>query len=129
MLSEEEVADIEAEAKEKEVASIVSYLKREIGNKITAYIAGLDSKTLNKLIGWSIGVENPTKVEEMRLRYAYHAIKLVILFYSKETAKTFLFGRNQFLDDEAPAEIVRNGRNKKDLQEVVSAAKGFIWPA
>lgn len=48
--------------------------------------------------------------------------------YGPDTAASWLFGCNHLLDDQAPAQILREGNNEQMLRLVPSAAWAFVWP-
>ncbi len=127
MLSEEEIEEIAAEARGKDIAAVICYLKRELEEKLVAYMAGLKKKDINKLDAWSIGSGGPDELREARLRTAYHVVKLLSSYYRSASVYAWLMGTNSFLDGKAPAYALRHGKLEKDFESAVNAAKSFIW--
>lgn len=101
----------------------VRYLRRNLGEKMTAYVCGLrDSQPVNS---WLRG-KRPQIQTEMRVRYAYQAVMLVGVGFGKETAQAWLWGKNQGLKGRAPAQVLRRAATVAELEAVVSAAKSFV---
>lgn len=98
---------------------LIKYLNRHIGKKAVKYVSDLQK--------WNSVADIGKSVEsEMRLRYAHSALVLVIEAYGAETAKSWLFGSNGYLDDGAPAWVLRHAKSAEDLRAVVAAARSFV---
>jgi hypothetical protein len=118
---------LDVEALERTVAratvpEIVEYLQEHLGASAVAYLAGV--KDTQMVRRWREGVE-PQAAAKRRLRYAYHAARLVIDSFGDETADAWFFGSNTRLDDEAPARVLRLAHSVDDLRLIVPAAKAF----
>jgi hypothetical protein len=114
---------VERDATTLEISDVASYLQDQIGQKMTAYLAGV---TDAKMVGrWASTEHAPRDDVKLRLRHGYQAVRLLVEAYSAETAKAWLFGANTRLDDEAPAYILRHARGYDDLRFVVPAARAF----
>jgi hypothetical protein len=118
---------IEREATTLDISRIAGYLQAHLGQKITAYLAGIGNA---KTVGlWISSGAAPRDLPKTRLRYAYHASRLLIEAYDDETAKAWFFGSNTLLDDEAPAYVLRHGSTPDDLRLVIPAARTFVQAA
>lgn len=127
VLSPEHVEEIEAERSSLSVAEIARYLQEQLGQKMAAYVAGVNDA---RMVGrWSAGKHQPQPDVDMRLRHAYQTVRLLVDAYSAETAKAWLFGSNSRLDDEAPAYVLRHAKSWEDLGPVVPVARGFAGAA
>jgi hypothetical protein len=102
---------------------VMRYLESNLGVKLVAYCSGLKTKRPVRL--WRKR-KKPRIETEMRVRYTYRAILFVIEAFGSDTAKSWLFGRNQNLNDHAPAWVLRHGKKIEDLKSVVDAAKKFV---
>jgi hypothetical protein len=115
---------VEREATTLGIPKIAGYLQGQLGQKITAYLSGLDNA---KTVGlWISGNVEPRDLPKTRLRYAYQAARLLIEAYDAETAKAWFFGSNTLLDDEAPAYVLRHARTPDDLRLVIPAARNLV---
>ena len=64
------------EATRLDVAEIATYLQLQLGQKLTAYLAGV---TDPKMVGrWAAGKARPRDEREMRLRDAFKATKMLV---------------------------------------------------
>lgn len=123
MLTVDKLEEIQLETTGTPVAEIVSYLQENLGQKITAYISGLNEpKEVGK---WIRHVVKPRFLAEMRLRYAYQATRMIVEAYGKDTAKSWFFGTNTRLNDEAPAYILRHANSIEDLRDIIPVSRAF----
>jgi hypothetical protein len=121
------VEQIEREATTSKLPKIADFLQNQIGQKLTAYVAGL---TDPKAVGsWIRGENDPRQPADMRLRYAYQVVRMLTEAYDAETAKAWLFGSNTRLNDEAPAYLLRNAKAVDDLRQLVPTARAFAGSA
>lgn len=105
-------------------AQLAEYLQAKLSQQAVAYLTGINSP---KLVGsWIRKGITPGHNSQMRLRYAYQAVDPIIRAYGKDTAMAWLFGSNTFLDDEAPAYILRYAESPEELTPVIKAAKSFV---
>lgn len=115
---------VEQEAITMEISGIAKYLQEHLGQKVTAYLSGLDNA---KTVGLWINEESePRDPAKTRLRYAYQAARLLVQAYADETAKAWFFGCNSLLDDEAPAYVLRHGTTPDDFRLIVPAARSIL---
>lgn len=93
-------------------------LQEVLGQKLTAFIGGVkDPKATGK---WAQG-RQPHPDTEQRLRAARQILEVLLESDSPQTARVWFIGMNPHLDDDAPANAIRDGRFK----EVIAAARTF----
>lgn len=115
-------AKIENEATTASIAEIARYLQEHLGQKLTAFLAGVrDPKMVGK---WARGTE-PRDASAMRLRAAFQAARMLVVAYGDRSAKAWFLGSNTGLDDEAPACVLRHARDPDDLRLLVPTARAF----
>jgi hypothetical protein len=106
------------------IREVAAYLQEHLGQKMTAYLSGLDHA---KTVGlWVAGKSEPRDLASTRLRYAYQATRLLSESYGDETARAWFFGSNTYLDDEAPAYLLRHATSLEDLRQIIPAARAFV---
>jgi hypothetical protein len=125
--SEEEAAEVvEASPGAEDAAQIVCYLLKHLGDGVTAYLAGLEPEN-KELVGlWASAEALPNAVELGRLRSTFYITRLILEVYDGETVQAWLFGMNQWLDDEAPAYVLRHGSQPEVWKPVEEAALAFM---
>jgi predicted exporter len=103
------------------VSDIADFLQDLLGRRLVAYVAGVkDAKTVSR---WAKGEVGEARWEsERRLRAAYEIAQLLVRFDSSRVVKAWFIGLNPQLDDESPAEAIREGR----LKEAMNAARAFV---
>src|SRR3954465_15215902 len=105
------------------IDEIARYLQRQLGQKLTAYLAGV---TDPKMVGrWAAGKAQPRDEREMRLRDAFKATRMLVEAFGAQTAKAWWVGSNTRLDDRAPAAVVRHAADPEAMRFVVPAARAF----
>jgi hypothetical protein len=110
------------QAMEKPISEIARFLQEILSRRLTAYIVGVkEGKTVSR---WATGeiTEIRDHEVEQRLRAAYEITSLLAMHGNTVTAKAWFIGINPQLNDEAPAEVLRQGRYK----EVYGAARAFV---
>ena len=109
------------EAVEASVSDVADFLQDLLGRRLVAYVVGVkDAKTVSR---WAKGEVGEARWEsERRLRAAYEIAQLLVRFDSSRVVKAWFIGLNPQLDDESPAEAIREGR----LKEAMSAARAFV---
>lgn len=109
------------EAVRDSLGDVAAFLQQVLGLRLVAYVAGVkDAKTVS---GWARGEVGEARLEsERRLRAAYEISQLLVRFDSPKVVKAWFIGLNPLLDDESPAEAIREGR----LKEAMGAAKAFV---
>ena len=123
ILDEVKLEKIDREAATTPLHKVVEFLRDNLGQKFTAYISGLNDP---KEVGaWIKKAVNPRPPADMRLRYAYRVVRMILQAYGSETAKVWLFGTNSRLRDEAPALLLRHAKIPDDLKDIVPVARAF----
>jgi hypothetical protein len=105
------------------IQEIIAYLQEHLGQRMTAYIAGV--KDPKMVARWIARHNQPRDESQMRMREGYQATRLLVDAYGDETAKAWLFGSNAELDSHAPAFLLRQARDWEDLRSIVPAARSF----
>jgi hypothetical protein len=106
---------------ESSVADIAAFLQDALGQKLVAYMVGVeDPKTIGR---WASEKRVPQDVEvEKRLREAHQIFRLLMTKESPHTVRAWFVGMNPQLDDESPAAAIREGRSR----DVLVAARAFL---
>ena len=107
----------------KDLAQIAGYVKQHLGYRTTAYLTGVDDAELVHC--WTEGTALPEELPAQRLRSAFEATRHLVEAYDAQTARSWFMGMNPGFDDEAPARVLRHGRNPGAWEEVVLAAREF----
>jgi hypothetical protein len=104
---------------EHSIADIAKVLQEHLGQRLTAHMARLaDPKAIGQI---AAGKRTPRDAPEKRLRAAYNVLTLLLDEESAFSARAWFIGMNPQLDDEAPADVIREGR----LRDVVAAARSY----
>ena len=101
---------------------VASSLEAVLGQPLTAYIAGVrEGKTVHR---WATGAITSTRdvAAEQRLRAAYQVSRTLLLHDAPPTVRAWFMGMNPELDDEAPADVIRQGRFKDALDAALTFA-------
>lgn len=109
------------EAVGSSLGDVANFLQEVLGRRLVAYVAGVkDPKTVSR---WAKGEVGEARWEsERRLRVAYEISQLLVRFDSPRVVKAWFIGPNPQLDDESPAEAIREDR----LKEAMGAARAFV---
>jgi predicted exporter len=109
------------EAVRASLSDVADFSQDLLGRRLVAYVAGVkDAKTVSR---WAKGEVGEARWEsERRLRAAYEIAQLLVRFDSSRVVKAWFIGLNPQLDDESPAEAIREGR----LKEAMNAARAFV---
>jgi len=103
-----------------EIKDIARYLQEALGQKLVAHMAGVaDPKRVGR---WAQGTQAPRGEAERRLRAAFQIFHLILTQDSVHIARAWFIGMNPQLEDDSPAEVIRDGR----LKEALAAAKAFV---
>ncbi|HEV7508423.1 MAG TPA: hypothetical protein VGS07_26310 [Thermoanaerobaculia bacterium] len=120
----EGTSQIERQAVTSDISQVASYLQQHLGQKVTAYLSGIND---SKLVGqWAAGRVQPRPAPTHRLRTAYQAARYLVDAYDNETAQAWFFGTNSKLGGRAPAFALREGEDPGVWSSVVSVAKAFV---
>ena len=124
VLTAPEAERLDREASTLAVSEIAAYLQDRLGQRMTAFLAGLaDAKQVGRYARED-GPE-PRAAVERRLRHGYKIVRMISEAYDAETAKAWLFGTNTLLDDEAPIEVLRAADEPEQFTAVIRAARGL----
>lgn len=105
------------------IPEIAAFLQEHLGQRITAYLSGLDdTKTVGR---WIRSQAAPHERSVFRLREAYQAARLLIEAYDDETARSWFFGTNALVG-RAPAAVLRTATEPEETTPVVQAAQAFV---
>ena len=99
--------------------SVVSYLRKELGERLTAVIGGVKDASIVR--AWATGAATPDPATEQALRAAYEVTRMLLDVDSAETVRLWFGGMNPELDDQAPALIIA-----EDPDAVLGAARSFV---
>ena len=103
-----------------DVTEIARFLQENLGQRLTALLAGLnDPKGVGR---WVSGKNHPQPSMEARLQCGYQVFHLVQSVESPHTVRAWFIGMNPQLDDASPAEAIAEDR----FREVMAAARAFV---
>jgi len=103
-----------------EMKDVARYLQEALGQKLVAYMAGVsDPKRVGR---WANGTQAPRDDPERRLRAAFQIFHLLLAEESAHVIRAWFIGMNPQLEDDSPAEAIRDGR----LKEALGAARAFV---
>jgi hypothetical protein len=123
MLTKERTLEVEREATTLEIGAIAEQLQANLGQVLTAHLAGLsDTRQIGRI---GRGEHRPQQFTARRLREGYKAVSMIAELYDWETAKAWLFGTNTRLDDQAPVEVLGSATTDEQFTDVARAAKQF----
>jgi hypothetical protein len=94
-----------------------------LGVKLVAYIGGV--KSTRQVSIWADGSGEPGAADQERLRHAFHAAALLRERYDAVTVQSWFKGINPTLNDEAPAQVLREGQPTVGPRSVIAAARAF----
>lgn len=112
------VADAHRRTVVSEIADVARFLEEMIGRSLVAYITESDVKTVAR---WVKGENRPYPETEKRLRDTYQIIGVLQTTDSAHVVRAWMIGMNPQLDDEAPAEAIRQGNSR----DVLAAARAY----
>lgn len=99
-------------------ADIARFLQDTLGSKLTAYILGLkDPKMVGK---WADGAK-PADDREKLLRDTHTIFQTILQSEDEYVARAWFIGMNPNLDDEAPADVLKEGK----VKDVLAAARAY----
>lgn len=104
---------------------LTAHLRDILGVRLVAYLGGV--KSARQVSLWADGGGTPGEPDQARLRHAYHAAALLRESYDPITVQSWFRGINPSLNDEAPAQVLRDGDPISGPRAVISAAKAFAY--
>lgn len=118
------VEQLERQAAVLPVADVAGYLQDALGQRMSAYLAGLKD---TRQVGRYRRPDGPapTPQVERRLREGYKVVHMIADCYDEATARNWLFGTNTRLDDQAPIGVLRGAKDPEDFVIVARAARQF----
>lgn len=103
-----------------EIKDVARYLQEALGQRLVAFMAEVsDSKQVGR---WAQGTQAPREEAERRLRAAFQIFHFLLAEESPHVIRAWFIGMNPQLDDDSPAEAIRDGR----LKEALAAARAFV---
>ena len=102
------------------IADIARFLQENLGQRLVAFLADVaDPKTVGK---WASSQQKPRHEAELRLRAAFQIFHLLQNEESPHTVRAWFIGMNPQLDDESPAQAIREDR----VRDALVAAKAYV---
>ncbi len=106
-------------------AELIVQLREMIGVRLVAYIGGVEAA--RSVTSWADDAGEPGEVDRERLRHAFYAAALLCEWYDTSTVQSWFTSLNPALNDQAPAQLLREGDPLKDARDVSAAAKSFAY--
>ncbi len=107
-------------------SELVSHLRDILGVRLVAYIGGV--KSARQVTTWADAAGEPGEADQTRLRHAFHAASLLRERYDTTTVQSWFKGINPTLNDEAPAQLLRESEDlNATARSVIAAAKAFAY--
>ena len=97
---------------------LVAALNEKLGVSIVAFMVDRDASTVRR---WAQGATSMPLESNRALRVVYQVFKLLESVESDHTIRAWFIGMNPQLDDQSPAEAVRDG----SYRDVMEAARVF----
>lgn len=105
-------------------AEIVDDLRKALGAKLVAYIAGVsETRTVR---AWAEATRRPTSSTEERLRMVHRLVTLIGKSEGERVVPTWFQGMNPHLGDRSPARVLQEDRFEDAGPRVLAAATAFI---
>ncbi len=101
------------------ISEVVKLLQDGLGTKLVAHLAKVSDP--KAVADWANGSRPPRGAAEARLRTALQVFRLLQEADSSHVARAWFIGLNPQLEDEAPANALREDR----LKDVLAAARAF----
>lgn len=112
--------DAHRKSVEFEISDVARFLQETLGQKLVAYMTNVsDAKTVGK---WAKGENVPRAEVQNQLRAAFQVFHLLQSEENPHTVRAWFVGMNPQLDDESPADAIREGK----LKDVVVAARAYL---
>lgn len=106
------------------VPEIVDDLRRALGAKLVAYLAGVaETRTVRE---WAEAGRRPAPTTEARLRLAHRIVTLIGQSEGDAIVPTWFQGMNPQLDDRSPARVLREDDFDTAGARVLAAANAFV---
>ena len=102
--------------------NLVKHVAAIIGRKLTAYIAGVDVRAVDR---WIAGRGSYGEAEE-RLRFAYQIVATLAEYDPATVVQSWLTGINPELNDRTPIRLLREENLEVVGPELLGAVRAFI---
>lgn len=107
------------------ISEVAGYLQDQLGQRITAHLAGLrDAKQVGRYR--KPDGPAPNQTTDLRLREGYKIVRMIVESFDEKTARAWLFGTNTRLDDEAPIDVLRRAEDPAQFAAVRAAARQLV---
>lgn len=108
-----------------DVSEVVSELARHLGLALVAEIAGVsETRAVRE---WQSGERAPRSAElDTKLRLALRIVYMLEAYDSDAVIRSWFTGLNPRLEDNAPADVLREGTLPESGRDVLNAARAFI---
>lgn len=103
---------------ETPIDQIVTVLEEVFGRALLAHMAAVNVRSVSQ---WRDG-RTPREQSQRRLGTIYQVLQLLLQANGEHTARAWFIGLNPQLDDQAPADAIRDGL----LRETLGAARAFV---
>lgn len=106
------------------VPQIVDDLRRALGAKLVAYIAGVtETRTVRE---WAEAGRRPSPMAVERLRLTHRVVTLIGQSEGEAVVPTWFQGMNPHLGDRSPARVLREDSFDDAGPRVLAAANAFV---
>lgn len=106
------------------VPQIVDDLRRALGAKLVAYIAGVtETRTVRE---WAEAGRRPSPVAVERLRLTHRVVTLIGQSEGEAVVPTWFQGMNPHLGDRSPARVLHEDAFEDAGPRVLAAANAFV---
>ncbi|WIY82981.1 hypothetical protein [Propionimicrobium sp. PCR01-08-3] len=106
------------------VPNVVDDLRRALGAKLVAYIAGVsETRTVRE---WVEALRRPSPGAEERLRLTHRVVTLISQSEGTAVVQTWFQGMNPYLGDRSPARVLHEDSFEKAGPSVLAAANAFV---
>lgn len=103
---------------------MVGLLKELLGAPMVAYLGSVgETRAVNQ---WAAGERGSSPGTERRLRLALQIVLMIEAVDGASVARAWMSGANPFLEDEAPAQRLREGDLDEAGSAVLGAARSFV---
>lgn len=106
------------------IPQIVDELRRALGAKLVAYIAGVtETRTVRE---WVETERRPSPTAADRLRLTHRMVTLIGQSEGEAVVPTWFQGMNPYLGDRSPARVLHEDSFEEAGPHVLSAANAFV---
>jgi hypothetical protein len=106
-----------------DLPELVQALRDILGAKLVAYIGAVQETRAVRQ--WADDVRRPSQTVENRLRETYQIAQTLRERDAAVVVQAWFQGMNPFLDDQAPAKVLRESETDDSARLVLAAAKAF----